>query len=46
MGHSLDRIAAQQLYLHCGFHDIGRAIFGGQWEYVLFRKELTNSAGQ
>ncbi len=41
---SVDRIAARQLYLRCGFHDVGRAIFGGQWECVLFKKEITNVA--
>jgi GNAT superfamily N-acetyltransferase len=41
---SVDRTAARQLYLRCGFHDVGRAIFGGQWECVLFRKEITNDA--
>jgi GNAT superfamily N-acetyltransferase len=43
---SIDRLPARQLYLRCGFRDVGRAILGGQWECVLFKKEISDRAMQ
>jgi len=43
---AIDRLPARQLYLRCGFRDVGRAILGGQWECVLFKKEISDRAMQ
>ncbi len=43
---SVDRIAAWELYLRCEFHDVGRAILGGQWECVLLKKQIVDDAVQ
>lgn len=38
---SIGQIAAQKLYLACGFHEIGHTFVGvGNWEIILYEKEL------
>ncbi len=37
---TVDRIPARQLYLNCGFDEVGRPILGGRWECVLYEKRI------